>query len=157
MEGASSARKVFKACSAGWFNPTRGATNTSACLPCPTGTTSPIWGSGSESNCAKCDIGKFNPLEGQAVAAACVRCPDFSTTRHAGAVAVDECECDEGFVQTVRSDGAVQCECAVGRQIENGVSCVPCPRQTFKVRLQPSRPCNPLAVALMQGEPICAY
>lgn len=96
-EGAASARQVFEACTPGTFNPTRGATNSSACLLCPVGTASPMWGSGDESNCALCTPNTYNSLPGgDSIGGACLACPERSLSPP-GSHAVHECVCEAAY------------------------------------------------------------
>ena len=78
-----------------------------------------------------CTSGTYNPLEGQEVGTACLACPEFSTSP-AASTAVSDCVCEAGFVQTVDATGAPKCECAIGYEIMNGISCQACGLGTYK-------------------------
>lgn len=71
-------------CSAGYYNPTAGATASSACLVCPTGTYQNIAGS---SSCITCPALTYNPSTTGTSLSACLSC----TNGWAPSIAQDQC------------------------------------------------------------------
>ena len=78
-----------------------------------------------------CTAGTYNPLEGSDLGTACVPCPEFSTSPIAS-TSVDDCICQDGFIQSVLADGTARCECDAGKEIMNGVRCDSCTSGTYK-------------------------
>ena len=56
-----------------------------------------------------CGRGTFNPYSGNLTASACQPCTSYSTTALPAAVNATQCYCIDGFVETYRTDGTMQC------------------------------------------------
>ena len=85
-----------------------------------------------------CTEGTYNPLVGQDLGTACIKCPEFSTSP-ASSTSINDCTCNDGFVQTVLADGSAKCECAPGKEIINGMRCDPCQYGSYKTELANSK------------------
>ena len=71
-------------CSAGYYNPTAGATSSSACIVCPKGTYQDTAGSAS---CIKCPANTYNPSTTGTSLSACISCTNGWATN----IAQDQC------------------------------------------------------------------
>jgi hypothetical protein len=78
-----------------------------------------------------CTEGTYNPLTGQDLGTACKKCPEFSTSPKAS-TSINDCVCQDGFIQTILPDGTAKCECDAGKEIMNGVRCDSCSPGTYK-------------------------
>ena len=78
-----------------------------------------------------CTEGTYNELEGSDLGTACKSCPEFSTSP-VSSTSVNDCVCQDGFIQTILPDGSAKCECDAGKEIMNGVRCDACQPGTYK-------------------------
>lgn len=78
-----------------------------------------------------CTEGTYNPLTGQDLGTSCIKCPEFSTSPKAS-TSINDCVCQDGFIQTILPDGTAKCECDAGKEIMNGVRCDSCSPGTYK-------------------------
>ena len=78
-----------------------------------------------------CTEGTYNPLEGSDLGTACLNCPEFSTSPISSS-SINDCVCQEGFIQTILPDGSAVCECDAGKEIMNGVRCDACGAGMYK-------------------------
>lgn len=78
-----------------------------------------------------CTEGTYNPELGSDIGTACLRCPEHSSSPVAS-TSINDCTCQEGFIQTFLEDGSAKCECDEGKEIINGLRCDACQPGTFK-------------------------
>ena len=87
-----------------------------------------------------CGRGTFNPYSGNLTASACQPCTSYSTTALPAAVNATQCYCIDGFVETYRTDGTMQCKCPPGYEMQydstaknrDKMVCKPCLNGRYK-------------------------
>ena len=133
--GAASASQTFEQCSAGTYNPDRGASSNTSCIGCPAGKANPVPGSTSIAVCNDCLSGSAAPNNGTAV---CELCAPGKYTGDRGKTACQDCT--TGYLCVLGSSAPQPCPGGThaNQTVLNSVGflaslddCIVCPTGTY--------------------------